>query len=338
MNVLRRNLILILLMLSTTVWCQGRKVAVLSELLKPDLLTVDQYQLYVAQGATAFIYSLKDYKLIKSFGKRGEGPTEFKVAPQLPIFLMPVNDEIVINSIGKLSFFTKKGAFKREMKTIGFNMVFLPIGKKFAGIGIKQEDRIIYRTLNLYGSDLKLEKEFFRAKRELQLGAGTINILERSFSFYTYDNKIFVSGKKGFVIDVFDEKANFMFSINREYQPLTFSNEDEKNYLNYLKSHPSSRNNFENIKHRLHFPETYPVIYTFFVSANKVYILTYKKKDNKNELFIYDTKGKFIKATYITVLSRDPVEPFPMWIENQKLYQLVENENEEWELHIVEIK
>jgi hypothetical protein len=44
---------------------------------------VDKNQLYITDGASVFIYSLKDYQLQKKFGKRGEAPGEFLVDPNI---------------------------------------------------------------------------------------------------------------------------------------------------------------------------------------------------------------------------------------------------------------
>jgi len=47
----------------------------------------------------------------------------------------------------------------------------------------------------------------------------------------------------------------------------------------------------------------------------------------------YGTDGKFIKKFYLDVGYRDIWAPYPLDIENGKLYQLIENyEDEEWDL------
>jgi uncharacterized protein YlbG (UPF0298 family) len=72
----------------------------------------------VTQEATVFIYSLKDFKLVKKFGKAGEGPREFRILPQLPLNIDARTDQIIVNSFGKVSYFTKQGEFIKEVKTL----------------------------------------------------------------------------------------------------------------------------------------------------------------------------------------------------------------------------
>jgi hypothetical protein len=91
----------------------AKKVAVFKEIYKSMQIDVDSNHLYVSQLSTVYIYSLEDFQLKNKFGKEGEGPQEFKgyallnVQPQV----------LLINSMGKLSFFNKDGTFIKEMRT-----------------------------------------------------------------------------------------------------------------------------------------------------------------------------------------------------------------------------
>jgi hypothetical protein len=58
----------------------------LPDLLDPAAIHVDGNRMYITEHATIYIYSTKDYHLIKKFGRRGEGPKEFKLG-QANIFL-----------------------------------------------------------------------------------------------------------------------------------------------------------------------------------------------------------------------------------------------------------
>ena len=49
------------------------------ELLSPELIRVDENKIYITEKANIYIYSKKDFKLVKKFGKKGAGPEEFKI-------------------------------------------------------------------------------------------------------------------------------------------------------------------------------------------------------------------------------------------------------------------
>ena len=95
----------------------GKKIAKLEELIKPDIMFMGNGRMYITEGASIFIYSLKDYKLIKKFGKEGEGPKEFKISPfGAPMLVYPFEDKIFINSNAKISYFTQDGEFIKEVR------------------------------------------------------------------------------------------------------------------------------------------------------------------------------------------------------------------------------
>lgn len=49
----------------------------LPEIINPDSITVDKNHIYITDFPSVYIYSLKDYRLIKKFGRIGEGPKEW---------------------------------------------------------------------------------------------------------------------------------------------------------------------------------------------------------------------------------------------------------------------
>lgn len=56
-------------------------------------------------------------------------------------------------------------------------------------------------------------------------------------------------------------------------------------------------------------------------------------------MVIFDLNGQFKKKVWVPFYDLSTTDPCPVAINNQRIYQLVENEDEEeWELHINIIK
>ena len=89
-------IIILLYLLAFYGWAE--KVASFPGLFKVDHFTVDDRQVYITQEFNIFIYSLEDYKLVKKFGKRGNGPREFNGF----VHVTPCKDYLVISSSGKI--------------------------------------------------------------------------------------------------------------------------------------------------------------------------------------------------------------------------------------------
>ena len=49
------------------------KVIPMPDLMKPGNIYFDESRMYITENANVYIYSTKDYKLIKKFGQKGEG-------------------------------------------------------------------------------------------------------------------------------------------------------------------------------------------------------------------------------------------------------------------------
>jgi len=313
----------------------AEKLAALPDILKPLRLTIDTDRFYVTEGTTIYIYSLTDFKLMKKFGKSGEGPQEFN--GNVPIQIIPRADDLMINSFGKISFYSKDGIYQRELKTSSISLFFRPLGKQFVGYGFIQEDKTVYTTINFFDASLKKGNEIYRHKRFIQQSGDINPIATRNPLLYTSDNKIFVDGEDG-VIRCFDNTGKKVLSIDPKIKKRKVTEEDEERYRNFYKNDPRFRDAYENLKQRIKFPDYFPPIQFYIVMDKKIYIFTYKKEGENNECIVFDTQGKLLKKTMVPLFYGTAIEPYPPDIKNGKLYQLIENvDEEEWELHVVPI-
>jgi hypothetical protein len=327
-------IILFLMFLVFSIFVHAEKVAVITEVLKPTTLAVDDDRFYVTEGATIFIYSLMDYKLIKKFGREGQGPQEFAVIPELPIMLNVYTEDIIVNSFGKVSYFTKEGIFKKEVRTKGIGWLFSPLEKGYIGFGRTIEDKVAYDVISFYDATLSRGKEI--ARNKIGNPEKKLELLKRSLNYQVHDHKIFVTGAEGFVIDVLDHTGNKLHSITQEYDRVKFNPKIEELFRDGLKKRNPQQYDF--LKNRLEFPDYFPEILNFFIDVNKIYVATWKWEKDKIEFFIFDLKGKLLKHQFISfALQEDGMTPYPPAIKDGKLYQLIENEEEDWELHVSKI-
>lgn len=315
------------------------RVASLPDVLKVEQITVDDNQLYVTENASVYIYSLTDFKLKKKFGKQGEGPQEFMLTPFLRLFINAQTDDLIVNSLGKVSFYTKEGVFKKELKTTGLSFVHIPLGDQSVAMGISVKDGIRYRTVNVYDGSLKKVKEVYRTKDTIQQ-AGEIKAVEKAFDYYTHDDKIIVAGKEEFVIDVLDKTGKQLHTIGQKgYKRVKFTEEHKKNLIESFKTNPQTKQLYQSLKDRITFPAYFPAVLTIVVADARVYVMSWEKEGDKFKFFIYGIDGKLQQTTFLHIQLVDAVLPYPFWFHNQKLYQTVENdETEEFELHITEVK
>jgi len=317
----------------------SKKVAVLQEIKNPKTMAVDTTQLYVTERSTVYIYSLADFKLIKKFGREGQGPQEFRTLSHKPISIDVSTDRIIVSSIRRISYFTKLGDFIKEVKAVRYVLGLQRLdNNRFLGWEQATYDGIVYGVINIYDAKLDKLKEIYRVKNSFQGPGQGYKMLPKAFVFQAYDNKILLPGKDDATIDGFDGEMKKMFSIHLDQEKQKITQKFKEQIIHNLKTRPETKNVYAYIKPIL-FPGYFPVIANFFVDHGTVYVMTWKKEESGNEFFTYDMKGKFKKRLMIPIRYESELSPYPSTISKGKLYQLVENENKEvWEFHVSVIK
>jgi len=311
------------------------------ELKRPQKMELDSQQIYINEGATIFIYSLKDFKLKKKFGKEGVGPAEMKPMPHLDgakVEITVLKDRLSIFSRNKISYFTKKGEFIKEMKAV-YGLWHKPLGDLFIGRGTLVENGINYLTVNLYDHDFKIVKEVCRFESANQRGKKIQGVGSTPSTYLFEDNKVFIDHRKAGMVHVFDYKGNKLYDITVQPEKVEFTSKDKDAYFTYFSKHPALKDQFHIIKNRLEFPDKYPYYKTLNVADNRLYIQTYKTKDHHSQFLIYDLKGKKLNDVMLPLVAESVSIDYPYVFKDGKLYQLVEDlDQEEWFLHITPIK
>jgi hypothetical protein len=158
--------------------------------------------------------------------------------------------------------------------------------------------------------------------------------------FFVEGNKIIAPGGDEFVLNIFDADGNKVSTITRPYERLKVTEDYKKGIHLYFKTDPGTKQYYDAfLKKMLKFRDDFPAIQFFLVDNGRIYIQTYMKKGDKYELFIYDLEGKSLKRLFLPVKFLDAIKPNPFTFKDDTFYQLIENQDEEeWELHAIEIK
>jgi len=135
--------------------------------------------------------------------------------------------------------------------------------------------------------------------------------------------------------EIYDFNGNRLSQIRLNYEKIRVPEENKKKLKDLLEGIAAYRASED--MYYLDFPEYYPAFQYAALDNGKVYFLTFYKKDQMREIIITDWKGKFIKRSYVPALN--DIEIVKCAISDNKFYYLFENEEtEEWELHVEDIK
>ncbi len=334
-----KTFVFIMVILSLSIGLTG-KVVTLKELNRPQGLLINNGQLLIVEFPTIHIYSLADFKYVTKFGKKGEGPQEFLRRARLHHH----SEHIAVSSKNKLSFYSSNGEFIKEIRPKSKAAVvaeYKPLGDNFAVYGEGVDDKVTYISLDLYDSNLKKIKELRRWKRVHQLGRGfdPVDTDMKGGEFRIYDNKVFLLLRSEGKIEVFDKDGKKLYDINHPFERLPITQKVKDGFHHYLKTAPRHRQVYDRIKHEIKFQDKFPAAQRTDVTNGKIYVTTFKRTKDKREIVVFDLKGKHLKTIMVPFKDANIRKPYPYTIHDGKLYQIIENsDDEEWELHIREIK
>jgi len=333
-----REVKLVVLLIIWTGICLAGKVVPMPGLYRPQAIVIDGGQLFITEFPQVLIYSLTHLKLIKKFGKAGEGPGEF--AREIHLLVSPNHPEyIIVNSRMKVSYFSRDGKFVKEIRSRSGSSasIYKPLGKNYAAYGLLHGDTA-YNTIDLYDTDLKKIKQVIKWERIFQRGRYFDPTQNDWYAgeFSIYQNKIFFLLRKNGDIKVFDHLGNKLFSFNYDYERIPVTSEDKKEIIKFFRNHPEYGTVYETrLKPVMKFPDVYSAARVLTVTDDKIYVLTYKRKEGKTEFIIFDIEGNFLKKSMVPFKNENIRQHYPFTINNGLLYQLVENiDDEQWELHI----
>ncbi len=325
-----RMVILMVFLVCSIHFLSAEKLAVLKEVLQPEKLVIDGNQLYVREKETFYIYSMTDFKLTGKFGRRGEGPGDFRTPPDLCVFpdYLFCEDGIA----NRLSFFSRDGILKYEIR-IPDNVYDINIvGKNFIGVEseIDPKTMITTKNINFYTKDFEqiMELSNWHGQESIFFPRGSnkkfdLEVIRDSFSYDVYDDRIYLADtRKGFYIAVYDSSGNKIYEIKKEYEKKEVSQEFKSKYT---KKDDSKINRLKNIN--FVFRDYFPAFDRIEVKSGKIYVWTHEHKKDKQELLILDLRGKIIKKTFLTSQRYYSLVDY-------KYYCLIENENEDYELHV----
>lgn len=324
----------------------SREVVPLPGLGKPDSLTISGRELYITDRGTIIVYSLEDFTLKRKFGRPGEGPGEFKILPfdRICLRIAIQGDTILVNSVSRLSLFTKNGNFIKHMFSQRPIQYLKPLGDKMVGYHRWTEDDDMYIGVYIYDPrSLKREKELFKKEYYVQVNRAydpTIfamvmkNGARRATIYFPYNNKLFVEGKNDDIL-VFDNDGERLYTIPPQYEKIRVPETFKKAVMAYLKKRFITA--YPRIKRHARFRD-YFSIRSFLVADDKIYVLTFKNIEGKSEFYVLDLKGTLLEKKMIPFAESEFLCAYPYTINNGALYQLNENpDTEEWELRITNL-
>ena len=285
---------------------EARDVKVLQELpevANPLQIEIVGDELLVLDGVEVIVYSLTKHCFLRKFGKRGEGPGELIPSPETPPQMQVYRDNILVNSPFKRVCFSLAGKVQQENSYSFFVNQVVPFRDLQAVVKtVPTETGEFHSHVILLDSQLKEKKTLYISKGLISLQKGKIVMPPRLVLVQSSADgkRLFVLDQlKDFRIDVFDAKGNPLPALHLDYPGIKLTSDIQKKIMTWLKLQPAFKEAPQEVINMLYFPGYLPVIRNFLVKDKKIYVQTYKTRDELAEFFIFDLEGKLLKNLYL---------------------------------------
>ena len=332
--------IAVLIILNSLAFTQ--KVAVLNDLGNPRQIFIFKNKIYIPDKFSIKVYNKKTGVFIKKFGKKGEGPGDFKFFPSVSIH----NNQLMITTPGnRISFFNLNGDFIKIKKINGFETNLLSLSKNYIGrIRKFKKIRLNYdQDIGVFDEGFKFVKSIYNAPfpgSDIIVLRGNkkqdYKFVNDFIGYQVCNNKIFIGDtRKGFYIKVYDENGRFLYDINKKITLIKITDDQLEKFKIEWQNNSTFETAFKE-KINLVFPEYIPAFKYFTVNNNRIYVQTYHTVKKKFKFHVLDLKGKEISIKYLPVYNNNNK---PLYCFDYKNYvYLEENEDDEvWELKKLKI-
>ena len=312
--------------------------------------TVDEYNnVYAADPRECKIAVFdKDGKCIRTFGKKGQGPGEFQSIRNIEI--MPDGNLFVIDSRNRrCSIINSEGKFQESfnfsLKGASFNDIFFFVDKTFTGrvstFGGEKGGKLFVKTFDFNGKEIQNYGEFRVPHRESvteydEHGSSGTYAMSPPYapkSIFASDrdrNLIYHCINSEYLIEVFDFNGKIISKIDRPYDSLPFTGEDEKEFFDNFRNRPGQDPKFEKVLKKLKMPDVKTIAEFMCVDdKGNLWIKTQEEKEvGGKKLTAYDIFNS--DGFYETKIWSDipDLYYYPALFKNSKFYRLEMNRDE----------
>jgi hypothetical protein len=313
----------------------AQKKIALKELRNPENMVIDNENIYIGEGTQIHIYQRQDGTYKKKFGQTGRMEGQFVTLPGMAVEPYLYKDELMVNSLGRMSFFSKNGDFLREIK-IGSHWLMFPFKDKFVGYYELEDKEVGFVTATIYDSKFKTVKEIARWKHLYQAKKDEMYLVSEPNVFQIYQDEILVAMGNQCEIKVFNEKGQQTRVIKKDVPKLKVTESFKKKCINFLKKDPRFFSQSVVIRQNFIFPEYFPAIRYFSIDQQKIYVLTYNQQPGKSEFYIFNVNGTFEQAKFIPFIDEKGFDVLSKYtIKDNFIYQLHwDNAGQVWKLMI----
>lgn len=263
----------------------------------------------------------KTGKLIRRFGRKGQGPGDFQNVTFLSV-LEGDKIGVVDRSNHRFSHFSRDGKCLKEVKLGEYWNVYRikadSRGSLYANfVTWNRTDKEVSFTVDLIKFDSDFKPVMTLGNFEESSKRNEVNMVEKRFGYDVRSDDVLVWGiNTEYVLNFVNPDGKVIRKVVKDYDPEKLTEEDRKRQY---KLSFGERTLPPRIK--LNYPKHYyPYGYLICDDQGRTFVRTYEKANQRE--FFFDSEGRYIaKFAY-------PVDEMPVMIKKGKMYSILRDRND----------
>jgi hypothetical protein len=318
----------------------AEKIGEINDVAEPHPIAVTESKLCVVDANhTIHVYSLEPFEHTLSFGRKGDGPHDFKY----PVRIYPQDEALVALDFTKSLWFDRTGT---AVKVVDYTSMtgfdpnqecrLVPVGNGSYLRATVDHDQARER-IHLLDSDLQVVKLLHEGSFDWGRPGDGFNPMPHRIHTVCRDDRVYIAdSEKGFWIRIFDETGKVVRTIDRtaDEEKIPFTADHREQLVTEIRTTQPDwiARQLENAR----FPEHYPMIHQLFVSGDHIYVTTYRTQEQKHEIVVLDHQGKLVKRTFLPLPAMKRYRRIMRYdlldIADGAVYELVRNpeKSEQW--------
>ena len=209
----------------------------------------------------------------------------------------------------------------------------------YLGFNTSVENNTIFINVTLFDANLDIIKSlyrfnhFYRAGKSIDPVLGGIDYFDRVFAA---QGIVIVAGEDN-LLHLFDHNGGLVKKLLLPLEPVKMTDELKKKYDDFYMTDKRIKPLYQQDRHMVKFSDYLPLVRRMFFDRGRLYVVSFNRKDGKSEVLITDLEGTRYKKDFLPIREQSIHALYPLDIKNGQIYQLIENNKEEWELHVTKI-
>jgi hypothetical protein len=274
----------------------------LEEISIPHCLSVFKDHIYILENGTVYVYEISEAKLVRKFGKRGEGPGETQNFPVRGNMLFVNYRGVYIDARNKIVLFSHHGQLVKEYKKPYEHFYVKPFQNLWITLYRFPSKKGFNLGVSLCDSKFNVQKRL--GSKSIINNKGEFDLMPDAFNFCVGKDVFFIEfSEEDFLIIGYLERGKQAIQIQEKLEKQKVSADDIDFVFEEIKHDPETKlmGGLQAFKKRTKYkiPDHLPIIKNISCDSGILFVKTFIRRDYSHLFYFYKVTGEKLGQAYL---------------------------------------